>query len=97
VANTEDENRRAELARRMVAAEIEDALTYRADEQPTAEHMDLAALMAAVVTSSDADDVLAEVTAIAGEAIMRLSQELGEDPRATLEWIASTREWRRPR
>jgi hypothetical protein len=97
VANTEDENRRAELARRMVAAQIEDALTYRADEQPTAEHMDLAALMAAVATSSDADDVLAEVISIAAEAIMRLSQELGEDPRATLEWIASTREWRRPR
>jgi hypothetical protein len=97
VANTDEENRRAELARRMVAAQIEDALTHRADEQPTAEHTDLAALVAAVATSSDADDVLAEVTSIAGEAIMRLSQELGEDPRATLEWIASTREWRRLR
>jgi hypothetical protein len=95
--NTNDENRRAELARRMVAAEIEDALTYRADEQPTAEHMDLATLMHDVATSGDAEHVLIEVTAIAGEAIMRLSRELGEDPRATLEWIASTREWRRPR
>jgi hypothetical protein len=97
VVNTKDENRWAELARRIVAAEVEDALTYRADEQPTAEHMDLTALMDAVVTSSDAGHVLIEVTAIAGEAIMRLSRELGEDPRATLDWIASTREWRRPR
>jgi hypothetical protein len=97
VVNTNDENRRAELARRMVAAEIEDALTYRADERPTAEHMDLATLMHDVATSGDAEHVLIEVTAIAGEAIMRLSRELGEDPRATLEWIASTREWRRPR
>jgi len=97
VANTKDENRWAELARRMVAAEVEDALTYRADEQPTAEHMDLTALMGAVATSRDAEHVMIEVTAIAGEAIMRLSRELGEDPRATLEWIASTRERRRPR
>jgi hypothetical protein len=97
VVNTNDENRRAELARRMVAAEIEDALTYRADERPTAEHMDLATLMHDVATSGDAEHVLIEVTAIAGEAIMRLSRDLGEDPRATLEWIASTREWRRPR
>jgi hypothetical protein len=97
VANTKDENRWAELARRMVAAEVEDALTYRADEQPTAEHMDLTALMDAVATSSDAEHVMIEVTAIAGEAIMRLSRELGEDPRATLEWIASTRERRQPR
>jgi hypothetical protein len=98
VVNTEDENRWADLARRIVAAEVEDALTRRAaDEQPTAEHMDLAALMDAVATSSDAEQVLIEITAIAGEAIMRLSRELGEDPRATLEWIASTRAWRRPR
>ncbi|HEX2298610.1 MAG TPA: hypothetical protein VHH34_08850 [Pseudonocardiaceae bacterium] len=97
MVNTEDENRRVDLARRMVAAEIEDALTYRADEPPTAERMDLAALTDAVTTSSDAKHVLIEITAIAGEAIMRLSRELGEDPRATLEWIASTREWRRPR
>jgi hypothetical protein len=97
VVNTEDENRWAESARRMVAAEVEDALTHRADEQPTAEHADLAALVDAVATSDDADHVLIEVTAIAGEAVMRLSQELGEDPRATLEWIASTRAWRRQR
>jgi hypothetical protein len=96
VVNTEDENRWADLTRRIVAAEVEDALTGRADEQPTAEHMDLAALMDAVTASSDAEHVLIEVTAIAGEAIMRLSRELGEDPRATLEWIASTRAWRRP-
>ena len=88
VVNTEDENRWADLARRMVAAEVADALTHRADEQPTAEHMDLAALMDAVATSSDDEHVLVEVTAIAGEAVMRLSRELGEDPRATLEWIA---------
>jgi hypothetical protein len=97
VVNTEDENRWADLARRMVAAEVEDALTHRADEQPTAEHTDLAALTNAVATSSDAEHVLVEVTAIAGEAVIRLSRELGEDPRATLEWIASTRAWRRPR
>jgi hypothetical protein len=97
VGNTNDENRWAELARRLVAAEVEDALTYGGDEQPTAEHTDLAALMGSVATSGDAEHVLIEVTAIAGEAIMRLSRELGEDPRATLEWIASTREWRRPR
>jgi hypothetical protein len=97
VVNTEDENRWADLARRMVAAEVEDALTHRAHEQPTPEHMDRAALMDAVATSSDAEHVLVEVTAIAGEAVMRLSRELGEDPRATLEWIASTRAWRRPR
>ena len=80
----------------MVAAEVEDALTGRADEQPTAEHTDLAALMNAVATS-DAELMLVEVTANAGEAVIRLSRELGEDPRATLEWIASTRAWRRPR
>lgn len=97
MANTEDENRWADLARRIVAAEVEDALTGRAYEQPTAEHTDLAFLMDAVATSSDAEHVLIEVTAIAGEAIMRLSRELGEDPRATLDWIASTRAWRRPR
>jgi hypothetical protein len=97
VVNTKDENRWGELARRMVAAEVEDALTYRAGEQPTAEHTDLTALVNAVATSTDAEYVLIEVTAIAGEAVMRLSRELGEDPRATLEWIASTRQWRRPR
>jgi non-ribosomal peptide synthetase component F len=96
VVNTEDENRCADLARRMVAAEVEDALTHRADEQPTAENMDRAALMDAVATSNDVEHVLIEVTAIAGEAVVRLSRELGEDPRATLEWIASTRAWRRP-
>jgi hypothetical protein len=84
------------LARRMVAAKVEDALTHRADEQPTAEHLDLAALVDVVAASSYAEQVLIEVTAIAGEAVMRLSRELGEDPRATLEWIASTRAWRRP-
>ena len=97
MVNTNDENRRAELARRLVAAEVEDALTYCGEEQSTAEHTDLAALMGSVAASGDADQVLIEVTAIAGEAIIRLSRELGEDPRATLEWIASTREWRRPR
>jgi hypothetical protein len=97
VANTEDENRWADLARRIVAAEVEDALTDRADGQPTAEHADLAVLLDAVTTSNDVEHVLIEVTAIAGEAVMRLSRELGEDPRATLEWIASTRAWRRPR
>jgi hypothetical protein len=96
VGNSEDENRWADLARRMVAAEVEDALTHRADEQSTAEHVDLAALMDSVTTSNDAEHVLIEITAIAGEAVMRLSRELGEDPRATLEWIASTRAWRRP-
>jgi hypothetical protein len=96
VGNAEDANRWADLARRMVAAEVEDALT-RVDEKPTAEHLDLAALVDAVATSSDAEQVLIEVTAIAGEAVIRLSRELGEDPRATLEWIASTRAWRRPR
>jgi hypothetical protein len=55
VVNSEDENRWADLARRIVAAEVEDALTGRADEQPTAEHMDLAALLDAVATSSDAE------------------------------------------
>jgi hypothetical protein len=95
VEHSEDENRWADLARRMVAAEVEDALTHRADEQPTAEHADLAALMDSVATGIDAEHVLAEVTAIAGEAVLRLSRELGEDPRATLEWIASTRAWRR--
>jgi hypothetical protein len=97
VANTEDENRWADLARRIVAAEVEDALTDRADGQPTAEHTDLTVLVDAVTTSNDAERVLIEVIAIAGEAVMRLSRELGEDPRATLEWIASTRAWRRPR
>ncbi|MEJ3653996.1 hypothetical protein WEH80_13610 [Actinomycetes bacterium KLBMP 9759] len=95
--NTQDENRWADLAQRMVAAEVEDALTHRAEERPTAENLDLAALTNEVATSKDVDHVLIEVTAIAGEAIMRLSRELGEDPRATLEWIASTRAWRRPR
>jgi hypothetical protein len=95
VEHSEDENRWADLARRMVAAEVEDALTHRTDEQPTAEHADLAALMDSVATGIDAEHVLAEVTAIAGEAVLRLSRELGEDPRATLEWIASTRAWRR--
>jgi hypothetical protein len=97
VVNTSEENRWAELARRLVAAEVEDALTHNAAEQVTAEHTDLAALTASVASSSDAEPVLIELTSIAGEAIMRLSRELGEDPRATLEWIASTREWRRPR
>jgi hypothetical protein len=97
VADTEDVDRCADLARRMVAAEVEDALTHRAGDKPTAEHMDLAALLDAVTTSGDAGQVLIEVTSIAGEAVMRLSRELGEDPRATLEWIASTRAWRRPR
>jgi hypothetical protein len=97
VVNSEDENRWADLARRMVAAEVEDALTHRADELPTAEHVDLAGLVDSVATSIDAEHVLIEVTAIAGEAVMRLSRELDEDPRATLEWIASTRAWRRPR
>jgi hypothetical protein len=95
--NTEDVNRCADLARRIVAAEVEDALTHSADDKPTAEHTDLAALLDAVAASSDVEQVLIEVTAIAGEAVMRLSRELGEDPRATLEWIASTRAWRRPR
>jgi hypothetical protein len=97
VVNINEENRWAELAQRLVAAEVEDALTHDAAEQVTTEHTDLATLIASVATSSDAEPVLIEVTAIAGEAIMRLSRELGEDPRATLEWIASTREWRRPR
>lgn len=97
MVNTNEENRSAELARRLVAAEIEDALTHDSAEQVTTEHTDLAALMASVASSSDAEPVLVEVTAIAGEAITRLSRELGEDPRATLEWIASTREWRRSR
>ncbi|WP_232666927.1 hypothetical protein [Pseudonocardia sp. TRM90224] len=95
--NTQDENRWADLARRMVAAEVEDALTHRAEERPTVEKMDLTALTDEVATSNYVEHVLTEVTAIAGEAIMRLSRELGEDPRATLEWIASTRAWRRPR
>ncbi|WP_345602533.1 hypothetical protein [Pseudonocardia adelaidensis] len=97
MVNTEDENRWADLARRLVAAEVEDALTHRTDERPTAEGLDLAALVDSVATSNDAEHVLSEVTAIAGEAVIRLSRELGEDPRATLEWIASTRAWRRPR
>ena len=95
MVNTDEENRWADLARRLVAAEVEDALTHDAAEQVTTEHTDLAALMRSVATSSDAERVLIEVTAVAGEAVMRLSRELGEDPRATLEWIASTREWRR--
>jgi hypothetical protein len=96
MVNTDDENRWAELARRLVAAQVEDALTYGGEEQSTAEHTDLAALMGLVAASGDAEQVLIEATAIAGEAVIRLSRELGEDPRATLEWIASTREWRRP-
>ncbi|MHA6626425.1 hypothetical protein ACU61A_13400 [Pseudonocardia sichuanensis] len=97
MTNTDEENRRAELARRLVAAEVEDALTYGGDAQATAEHTDLSTLMGSIASGGDAQQVLSEVTAIAGEAIIRLSRELGEDPRATLEWIASTREWRRPR
>ena len=78
------------LAQRLVIAEIEDVLTISDRDTPAGEQYGTVA--AEVVNGHTAAHVLVETAALAGEAVIRLAQNRGEDPRATLHWLLTT-EW----
>jgi hypothetical protein len=76
------------LTHQLVIAEAEGVLT-RTDHSPE----DAAAIEAAIGNSAEETrHTIAEMGAIASEAVFRLAALRHEDPRATLEWIFTT-EW----
>jgi hypothetical protein len=81
-----------DFAWRFVRAEIEDVLTATTDDAPVT--ASFRGFLAEIFAKPDpllaAGDALVEVLAIAGEAVIRLAEETGLEPKATLDWLAST-------
>ncbi|AQA04368.1 hypothetical protein BVC93_20245 [Mycobacterium sp. MS1601] len=76
----------SDRANTLVAQEIEDVLTTTVADAPRSDAYNAAFLRAV----EHPGQVVIEVAALAGEAIIRLAKERDEDPRATLAWIRST-------
>jgi hypothetical protein len=93
IARERAEAQSRKLAWELTAAEIEDRLVSEVD---TAGRAVIGtdyeqALTTAIGTSlEDAGPVMIELAAIAGEALIRLARERGEDPQATCHWLLTT-------